>query len=115
MSKLRYVVIACVGLGAVLLYLLSRASSNTAAFGEYYTLLIVLNSLLAVVLVGLIAYQVWVVSKRIRERVFGARLTLRLIILFALMAVVPGTLIYAIPFVPHPVIGVIKRQRKVQV
>lgn len=96
MSKLRYVVIACVGLGAVLLYLLARASSNTAAFGDYYTLLIVLNSLLAVVLVGLIAYQIWVVSKRIRARVFGARLTLRLIILFALMAVVPGTLIYGV-------------------
>ena len=96
MSKLRYVVIACVGLGAVLLYLLSRASSNTASFGEYYTLLIVLNSLLAVTLAGLIAYQIWVVSKRIRARVFGARLTLRLIILFALMAVVPGTLIYGV-------------------
>jgi len=95
-SKLRYVVIACVGLGAVLLYLLSRASSNTASFGEYYTLLIVLNIVLAVVLAGLIAYQIWVVSKRIRERVFGARLTLRLIILFALMAVVPGTLIYGV-------------------
>lgn len=96
MSKLRYVVIACVGLGAVLLYLLSRASSNTAALGAHYSLLIVLNSLLAATLVGLIAYQVWVVSKRIRERVFGARLTLRLIILFALMAVVPGTLIYGV-------------------
>lgn len=96
MAKLRYVVIACVGLGAVLLYLLSRASSNTASFGQYYTLLIVLNSLLAVVLAGLIVYQVWVVSKRIRERVFGARLTLRLIILFSLMAVVPGTLIYGV-------------------
>lgn len=96
MLKLRYVVIACVGLGAVLLYLLSRASSNTASFGQHYTLLIVLNSLLAVVLAGLIVYQVWVVSKRIRERVFGARLTLRLIILFALMAVVPGTLIYGV-------------------
>jgi len=96
MSKLRYVVIACVGLGAVLLYLLSRASSNTASFGEHYTLLIVLNVLLAVVLAGLIGFQVWVVSKRIRQRVFGARLTMRLIILFALMAVVPGTLIYGV-------------------
>lgn len=96
MSKLRYVVIACVGLGAVLLYLLSRASSNTAAFGEHYTLLIVLNVLLAVVLAGLIGFQIWVVRKRIRQRVFGARLTMRLIILFALMAVVPGTLIYGV-------------------
>ena len=96
MSKLRYVVIACVGLGAVLLYLLSRASSNTASFGEHYTLLIALNILLVVVLAGLIGYQIWIVRKRIRERVFGARLTMRLIIMFALMAVVPGTLIYGV-------------------
>ena len=96
MSKLRYVVLACVGLGAVLLYLLSRASSNTASFGEHYTLLIALNILLVVVLAGLIGYQIWIVRKRIRERVFGARLTMRLIILFALMAVVPGTLIYGV-------------------
>lgn len=96
MSKLRYVVLACVGLGAVLLYLLSRASSNTASFGEHYTLLIALNIGLVVVLGGLIAYQVWVVRKRIRQGVFGARLTMRLIALFALMAVVPGTLIYAV-------------------
>jgi PAS domain S-box-containing protein len=95
-SKLRYVVLACVGLGAVLLYLLSRASSNTASFGEHYTLLIALNILLVVVLAGLIGYQIWIVRKRIRERVFGARLTMRLIILFALMAVVPGTLIYGV-------------------
>ena len=96
MSKLRYVVLACVGLGAVLLYLLSRASSNTASFGEHYTLLIALNILLVVVLAGLIGYQIWIVRKRIRERVFGARLTMRLIIMFALMAVVPGTLIYGV-------------------
>jgi PAS domain S-box-containing protein len=95
-SKLRYVVLACVGLGAVLLYLLSRASSNTASFGEHYTLLIALNILLVVVLAGLIGYQIWIVRKRIHERVFGARLTMRLIIMFALMAVVPGTLIYGV-------------------
>ncbi len=96
MTRLRYIVIACVGLGAVLLYLLSRASSNTAAFGQYYTLLVGLNVGLALVLAGLIAYQVWLVRKRIRTGVFGARLTMRLIILFALMAVVPGTLIYGV-------------------
>lgn len=96
MTKLRYVVISCVALGAVLLYLLSRASSNTASFGEHYTLLIALNILLVVVLAGLIVYQVWIVRKRIRRGVFGARLTMRLIALFALMAVVPGTLIYAV-------------------
>ncbi|MEK6662346.1 MAG: ATP-binding protein [Pseudomonadota bacterium] len=96
MAKLRYIVLASVGLGAVLLYMLSRASSNTAAFAEHYTLLLVLNVLLAAVLIGLIGYQIWLVKKRIRDKVFGARLTMRLIILFALMAVVPGTLIYGV-------------------
>jgi len=95
-AKLRYIVLACVALGGVLLYLLSRASSNTAVFAEHYTLLLVLNVLLAAVLIGLIGYQVWLVKKRIRDKVFGARLTMRLIIMFALMAVVPGTLIYAV-------------------
>lgn len=96
MAKLRYIVLACVALGGVLLYLLSRASSNTAAFAEHYTLLLVLNVLLAAVLIGLIGYQIWLVKKRIRDKVFGARLTMRLIIMFALMAVVPGTLIYGV-------------------
>ncbi|MBT9613143.1 MAG: HAMP domain-containing protein [Burkholderiales bacterium] len=96
MAKLRYIVLASVGLGAVLLYLLSRASSNTGAFAEHYTLLLVLNVVLAAVLAGLIGYQIWLVKKRIREGVFGARLTLRLIIMFALMAVIPGTLIYGV-------------------
>jgi PAS domain S-box-containing protein len=56
----------------------------------------VLNVLLAAVLIGLIGYQIWLVKKRIRDKVFGARLTMRLIIMFALMAVVPGTLIYGV-------------------
>ena len=96
MAKLRYIVLASVGFGAVLLYLLSRASSNTAAFAEHYTLLLVLNVLLAAVLIGLIGYQIWLVKKRIRDKVFGARLTMRLIIMFAMMAVVPGTLVYGV-------------------
>ncbi len=96
MTKLRYIVLSSVGLGAVLLYLLSRASSNTASFAEHYTLLLVLNVLLAAVLIGLIGYQIWLVKKRIRDKVFGARMTMRLIIMFALMAIIPGTLIYGV-------------------
>lgn len=96
MTRLRYIILTCVGLGAVLLFLLYRAVGNTAALGQYYPILLGLNILLAAVLGGLIAYQVWLVRKRVRAGVFGARLTRRLIILFALMAVVPGTLIYGV-------------------
>ena len=40
---MKYVVFLAVALGTVLLFLLSRASSNTAAFSQNYTLLLVLN------------------------------------------------------------------------
>ena len=93
---MRYVVGLSIALGSVLLYLLWRASSNTALFAQHYTLLIVLNSVVAVLLLSLIGYQVWLVRKRIRAQVFGARLTMRLIAVFALMAIVPGSIIYGV-------------------
>jgi PAS domain S-box-containing protein len=93
---MRYVVGLSIVLGFLLLYLLWRASSNTALFAEHYTLLIVLNTVVAVLLSALIAYQVWLVRRRLRARQFGARLTARLIVVFALMAIVPGTIIYGV-------------------
>lgn len=93
---MRTIVGLSIALGSVLLYLLWRASSNTALFAEHYTLLIVLNSVVAALLVVLIGYQVWLVRRRIRAQQFGARLTMRLIAVFALMAIVPGTVIYAV-------------------
>jgi len=92
----RYIVGLSIAIGSVLLYLLWRASSNTALFAEHYTLLVVLNSVVAALLLGLIGYQVWLVRRRIRAQVFGARLTMRLIIVFALMAIVPGSIIYGV-------------------
>ena len=93
---MRYIVGLSIAIGSVLLYLLWRASSNTALFAEHYTLLVVLNSVVAALLLGLIGYQVWLVRRRIRAQVFGARLTMRLIIVFALMAIVPGSIIYGV-------------------
>lgn len=93
---MRYVVGFSITLGTVLLYLLWRASSNTALFAEHYTLLIVLNAVVATLLLGLIGYEIWLVRRRIRAQQFGARLTKRLILVFALMAIVPGTVIYGV-------------------
>ena len=46
----------------------------------------------------LIVYQLLVLRKKLRERVFGSKLTLRLMVVFALMALIPVALIYAISF-----------------
>jgi nitrogen fixation/metabolism regulation signal transduction histidine kinase len=93
---MRYVVFLAVALGTVLLFLLSRASSNTAAFSQNYTLLLVLNLAVAVSLMGLIGYQLWVLWKKLKARVFGTKLTLRMLWMFALMALLPGTLVYGV-------------------
>ena len=46
----------------------------------------------------LIGYQLVVLRRKLKERVFGSKLTLRLMVVFALMALVPGGLVYAISF-----------------
>ena len=46
----------------------------------------------------LIGYQLVVLRRKLHERVFGSKLTLRLMVVFALMALVPGGLVYAISF-----------------
>ncbi len=93
---MKYIVFVCVALGAVLLYLLSHASANTAASGQNYTLLLGLNLALAAMLIVLIGVQVWKLYRQMRTRVVGSRLTLRLLGAFALMALIPGVLVYAV-------------------
>ena len=93
---MKYVLYLCVGLGAVALYMLSSASGNAAAFSQYYTLLLGLNGALAACLLALILYQLWNLRRKLKARVFGAKLTLRLLLMFALMAVLPGVLVYGV-------------------
>jgi nitrogen fixation/metabolism regulation signal transduction histidine kinase len=93
---MRYIVFVSVALGLVLLYLLSLASANTAVSGEYYKILLYLNIALAGALIVLISYQLWQLTKKIRNGVMGSRLTLRYLGAFALMAIIPGLLVYLV-------------------
>jgi PAS domain S-box-containing protein len=93
-AAIRYLLILCVGLGAIALFLLATASNDPALFAEFYPLLLVLNGGVAVMLTALVIYQLLRLRGKLKARVFGARLTLRLVLLFALMALLPGALIY---------------------
>ena len=93
---MKWLVAACVVLGAVLLYLLSRASGNTATLSGYYPLLLALNIVLALGLLALVGYQLMVLRRKLKARVFGTKLTVRLLWMFAAMAVVPGVLVYGV-------------------
>ncbi|MBP9945460.1 MAG: HAMP domain-containing protein [Vicinamibacteria bacterium] len=95
---MRPLIFLCVVTGAALVYLMSQASSNTALFTRNYPTLLGLGGLLSLGLMCLIGYQLVVMRRKLKERVFGSKLTLRLMVVFALMALVPGGLVYAISY-----------------
>jgi nitrogen fixation/metabolism regulation signal transduction histidine kinase len=95
---MRPLILLCVVTGAGLVYLMSQATSNTALFTQNYPALLGLGGLLSLGLMLLIGYQLMVLRRKLKERVFGSKLTLRLMVVFALMALVPGGLVYAISF-----------------
>ena len=83
-------------LAGVLLFLLASASANTTLFAQHYPLLVVLNAALATLLAALVVWQLVGVWRRYQARVFGSRLTLRLLVLLGAMAVAPGLLVYTV-------------------
>src|SRR5258706_10425738 len=95
---MKFLIFLCVVTGAALVYLMSVASSNNAVFAQNYQLLLFLGVGLAAGLMGLILYELALLRRKLRERVFGSKPTLRLMVVFALMALIPGGLVYAISF-----------------
>ena len=93
---IRAILLVCVVLGVVLIGLLFRASSNNTFFSTHYPWLLGVGVALIVGLLALIGYQIFSLWKKLRGRVFGAKLALRLMAVFVLMAVIPGGLVYAI-------------------
>jgi nitrogen fixation/metabolism regulation signal transduction histidine kinase len=93
---MRLLIILGAALAGVLLFLLATASGNTSQFAEHYPLLLGLNAALAALLAALVAWQIRGLWRKYRERVFGSRLTVRLLVLLAVMAIVPGALVYTV-------------------
>jgi len=82
--------------GVALLGLLAWSTGNASRFAQYYDPLLLLNGIFA------LAMFVWALSltvklgRQLRRRQFGARLTARFALAFALIGVVPGALIYTL-------------------
>lgn len=93
---MKYLILTCVFAGSLLLYLLSSNSANNELFTTKYYGALLLTGSLAVGLAVLVAYQFWRLRDKIKRKVFGARLTLRLTLFFIGIAVVPGILLYAV-------------------
>ncbi|MGA7595823.1 MAG: ATP-binding protein [Gallionella sp.] len=91
-----YLIFISVALSGALLYLLSSSSGNTQGFSINYYTLLGLTGLLATGLMGLVGYQLWRLRSKLKNKVFGAKLTLRLVLFFTLIGVLPGILIYVV-------------------
>jgi nitrogen fixation/metabolism regulation signal transduction histidine kinase len=91
-----YLVAASLLLGSALIGLLATAADNTEFFAGHLSLLLGLTVAAAIGLVVLIGYQSFILVRRIRAGVFGAKLTARMFLIISLMALVPGLVVYGV-------------------
>ena len=90
--------VALTGAGLVLAFLLSLATNNPALYERHYEWLFWVNVVVAALLVLVICIAAVRLAVRSRRGKFGSRLLLKLAMIFALVGVVPGVLIYTVSF-----------------
>ncbi|MGE5622621.1 MAG: PAS domain-containing sensor histidine kinase, partial [Bacillota bacterium] len=93
---LRYLLVIGGGVVSILLFLLASASENSVFFDQHYSWLLGLNALMTVALLGLVSLLLRRLYKRYKRREFGSKLMARLVLLFALIGILPGTIIYIV-------------------
>lgn len=91
---MRRLIAAALVLGIALLSLLFLASSESSAFSDTLPTLFAFGGALGVALLVLLGWRLWWLQKRIRRGVFGAKLTLKLMAMFGVVALLPGLVVY---------------------
>lgn len=79
-----------------LLGLLAWSTGNASRYAQYYDVLLALNVVFALSLVFWVVVLALRLVRQIRRRQFGARLTARFALSFALIGMLPGALIYVL-------------------
>lgn len=79
-----------------LLALLVWSTGNASRYAQQYDVLLLLNGVFAVTLVFWVVVLAARLIRQLRRRQFGARLTARFALSFALIGVLPGALIYVL-------------------
>ena len=94
---MRYLIAIAALVGALLLFLLSKASSSSEFIsGSSYTIVLILSSFFILSLIAIIANQIKKLFRNFKKDVMGSRLSMRLVISFTLMAVIPGLIVYLV-------------------
>jgi len=95
-AVMRYLLIVAIALGLVAIFLLATVSANNNLFNDYYTALLNTNIGITSLLAVMVLFQVFSLKQRLKNKIFGSKLTLRFVVLFGLMAILPGALIYGV-------------------
>ena len=82
--------------GAIAIFLLATAAGNTSAFSQYFDVLLWFNLLLLGGLMLLVGGRLYRLRRHVRARIFGSRLMLRMVLMFALVAILPGAMVYTL-------------------
>lgn len=81
---------------SILLFLLASASENSSLFDEHYPWLLGLNAAVAGALLVLVIMMLARLYSRYRRGKFGSKLMARLVLMFAVMGILPGAVIYVV-------------------
>jgi len=93
---LRYLLIAAAMTVSMLLFLLATVSDNTRLFDYYYSWIVGANVLVGTALFVLVLFLLARLISRYRRKRFGSRLMTRLVLMFTLIGVLPGLVIYLV-------------------
>ncbi|MBW8329128.1 MAG: HAMP domain-containing protein, partial [Thiobacillus sp.] len=91
---MRSLIAAALIMGIALLALLFYASGGSSDFSETLPILFIGGGVLGLALLMLLGWRLWWLQKRIRRGVFGAKLTLKLLLMFGVVAMLPGLVVY---------------------
>jgi nitrogen fixation/metabolism regulation signal transduction histidine kinase len=93
---LRYLLVVAAAVVCILLFLLASASDNATLFDEYYSWILGANVTIAGALLVLVCVLLGRLYSRYRSGRFGSRLMTKLVLLFAVIGILPGSVIYLV-------------------
>ncbi len=93
---LRYLLLASATTVGVLLLLLAAASGDSQLFDSYYSWILGVNIAVGVALLSVVLFLLGRLYSRFRRGRFGSRLMTRMVMMFSLMGIVPGIVIYLV-------------------
>ena len=93
---LRWLLLVSASLAAIAVFLLATATANTSLFAQGYNALLVANGILVGAADARRRLAALATAAQPKAGIFGSRLAVRLVLLFALVAGLPGALVYAV-------------------